>query len=356
MLTAPRRHLVVALLAMLSLTGSASSGAPGTLIVLNKAEATASLLDLQDGSQLATLPTGEGPHEVAVSADGRTAVVTNYGSRTRPGSTLTVLDIPSATVVRTLDLGADRKPHGIRFLPGDRRVVVTVEDSKAILIVDTVSGVVTGRVETGQEISHMVAVTPNGSRAFVANIGSGSVTAIDLKAGERLAQIATGDGAEGIDITPDGQQVWVTNRAADSITILDAESLEVVDTLPSAAFPIRATVTPDGSRVLVSHARSGDVAVIDRASRKEIHRIDMALSAEVTEGRLFGGRFGDSSVPIGILVHPNLRWAYVANANADVISILDLSDGSRAGYLTAGKEPDGLGYSPLSVRPPSAAP
>ncbi|TDI32608.1 MAG: redoxin domain-containing protein [Acidobacteria bacterium] len=329
----------------------ARAGAPGTLIVLNKAEGTASLIDLTSGEVVATLPTGVGPHEVAASPDGRLAVVTNYGDREQAGSSLTVLDIPAARVLRTIDLGDDHKPHGIQFLGGSTRVAVTVEDSKAVLIVDIETGRVLSRLETAQEISHMLAVTPDGRRAFVANIGSGSVTVLDLDAGKLLANIPTGEGAEGIDITPDGRQVWITNRAADTITVLDAASLAILETIPSSSFPIRARVTPDGRSVLVSHARSGDVAVFDAATRKEVRRIPMNLTAEVTEGRLFGGRFGESSVPIGILIHPNGRQAYVANANADIISIVNLDTWVTDGFLTAGKEPDGLAYSALNVKP-----
>ncbi len=323
---------------------------PGTLVVLNKAEATASLIDLPTGEVVATLPTAEGPHEVAISADGKTAVVTNYGTRENPGSSLTVLDVPAARVVRTIDLGEDRRPHGIRWLPGNREVVVTVEDSQAILTVDVATGQVTRRVETGQEVSHMVVVTPDGKKAFVANIGSGSVTAIDLKGQRRLENIPTGEGAEGIALTPDGKEVWVTNRSEDTVTVLDARTLDVIEEVPSSSFPIRAAVTPDGRHVLVSNARSGDVAVFDARRKTEVRRIPMELTAEVTEGRLFGGRFGDSSVPIGILIHPNGRRAYVANANADVISVLDLEAWTPVGYLTAGKEPDGLGYTSQRVR------
>jgi len=49
--------------------------ASGTLIVLNKAEASASLIDLASGEEILRLETGVGPHEVAVSPDGKTAVV-----------------------------------------------------------------------------------------------------------------------------------------------------------------------------------------------------------------------------------------------------------------------------------------
>ena len=41
------------------------------------------------------------------------------------------------------------------------------------------------------------------------------------------------------------------------------------------------------------------------------------------------------------------RYAFIANTNADVVTVLDLAKGAIAGRLTAGKEPDGLGYTPI---------
>ena len=324
--------------------------ASGTLIVLNKSEATASLIDLASGRTAATVPTGDGPHEVAVSPDGRLALVTNYG-RDEDGTTLTVIDVPAGRVARTIDLAPYRRPHGAAWLAGGTRVAVTAERDQALLIVDVASGRVVSKVTTGQKVSHMVAVTPSGRRAFVANIGSGTVSVIDLEAGKHVKDVPTGAGAEGIDVTPDGRHVWVTNREADTVTVIDASSLQVLKELPSKSFPIRARVTPKGRHVLVTHARSGEVAVFDARSMKEIRRIPLKLPAGATEGRLFGGSFGDSSVPIGILVHPGGEVAWVAHANADVISVLDLKTWSPAGTLAAGKEPDGLGFSPATVRP-----
>ena len=87
--TAPVTAPALAILASTALT--VGSAAAGTVIVLNKAEATASFLDEATGRVVATLPTGTGPHEVAVSPDGRTAVACNYGRRDPPGSTLTAV-------------------------------------------------------------------------------------------------------------------------------------------------------------------------------------------------------------------------------------------------------------------------
>jgi YVTN family beta-propeller protein len=229
---------------------------------------------------------------------------------------------------------------------------VTSEASKALLEVDVEEGKVARAIETGQEVSHMVAAAPGGSRAFVANIGSGSITAIDLAAGKSLGDVKTGAGAEGIDVTPDGRQVWVTNRAADTVSVVDAQTLEIVASIPVSAFPIRVKVTPDGKRALVSAARSGDLAVVSVAERKLDRRVPLPVQASADrEGRLMS-QFGDSSVPIGVLIEPDGKRAFVAHANADAISVVDLAEGKRTGSLTAGKEPDGMGWSKLDVKKP----
>jgi len=321
----------------------------GTLIVLNKSGASASLIDDVTGKVVATVETEAFPHEVAVSPDGRLAVGANYGNRDNPGATLTVIDIPAAKVVKTISLGEYRRPHGIQWLSDNKHVVVTVEANKALLKIDVAAGKVASAVETGQETSHMVVVTPDGKRAFVANIRSGSATAIDLENGKKLKDIVTGEGAEGIDVTPDGAFLWVTNRAADTVSVIDTATLEIVDTIEVKTFPIRAKVTPDGNHVLVSCARSGDIAVFDAKTRKEVRRISFETKAKSTDGRLFSDQFGESSVPIGIVIRPDGKRAYVAHANADIISVIDLTTWELEGRWTAGKEPDGMDYSKLEV-------
>ncbi len=328
----------------------ASAAEPGgTLVVLNKAEASVSLLELPSGEVRSTLAVGDGPHEAATSPDGRLVVVSNYGVRGAPGSSLSVLDLEARAVVRTIDLGEHTRPHGLQWMPDGRRVVVTTEGSRSIVVVDAVAGRIERAIATDQDISHMVALAAGGRRAFVANIGSGSVTVIDLEAGRVLRQIATGDGAEGLAVSPDGREVWITNRAGDTVTVLDAASLATLATVACPSFPIRAAFTPDGRHVLVSNANSGDVAVIDAATRTVVRRLAVDLEALETSGRLFGDRFGTSPVPVGILVHPSGTTAWVAHTNADVVAEVDLLEWRLRRLLTAGKEPDGLAWSTVAL-------
>jgi DNA-binding beta-propeller fold protein YncE len=319
----------------------------GTLIVLNKGGASASFFDVASGNELARLPTDAGPHEAAVSPDGRWLVVANYGQATG-GHTLTVIDVTSPRIERTIDLGEYRRPHGVQFVDA-RSVAVTAEAQRALLLVDVQDGKVTAALRTEQNVSHMVALAPDRKRAYVANLGSGGLTAIELGSGKLLAQVPTGRGAEGIDVTPDGREIWVSNRDADTISIVDATKLQAVAHLDAPGFPIRVRFTPDGRRALVTVARADALLVFDVASRKLERRVALPSARTETEGRLLGNLAG-STVPIGVVTDATGRLAFVAQANADQVALIDVDAGSTVATLRTGKEPDGMAWSPVVIR------
>lgn len=338
-------------IAMALLTSGADAQ---TLLVANKTDNTVDLIDVDSGESMATLPTGMAPHEIDVSTDGSLAVISNYGNREKPGSSLTIVDVPGARVLRTVDLGEHSRPHGVAWI-GENLAAVTTEGSAHLLVVDIEAGKVLNQIPTNQEISHMVATTPDGDRAFVANIGSGTVTAIDLETGTKLTDLVTGEGAEGIAITPDGSEVWITNRASDTITIIDPQSLDVLDSVGCSGFPIRVAFTPDGLKALVSVARAGEVVVFDVQDRRELMRRKLDLSTVPdASARLFGDTFGESPVPVGLVIHPTGELAWVAATQADAVVVIETDGLEVRGLLRAGKEPDGMSFSPLSVDSPAS--
>lgn len=340
------------LLLTLAVGGAAAAEpATGTLLVLNKSDDTVSFIDLATREVKATLPTGDGPHEVAVSDDGKTAVIANYGDAAKPGNSLSVIDVPAKKVLRTIDLGTYSRPHGIVWLHGDE-VAVTVEASKALLVVGVNEGKVKHAIATDQVGSHMVAISPKHRRAFTANIGSGSTTVVDLATHKRITDVATGRGAEGIAVAPDGSEVWVTNRDANTVSIVDPATLKITATLQPGETPIRVKFTPDGTRALISNAKSGDVAVFDTVTKKEVTRIPMQAAGEKLprdESRPLTSQFGAGPVPVGILMPTPLSLAFVANTNADTITVIDLNTWKIVTRLKAGREPDGLGYTPITM-------
>jgi YVTN family beta-propeller protein len=316
-----------------------TADAQGELLVLNKTDSTLSFVDPSSAAVLAVVGTGIGPHEIAVDPGGARAVVSNYGAA-RAGSSLTVVDLSKRVPVETIDLGEHRRPHGLAFRSAGR-VLVTCEESHALLEVELDTRKVLRALKTDQETAHMVVATPDGTRAFVTNIRSGTLSVFDLEKGELLKSLPTGAGSEALAITPDGAEVWVGSRNEDRVTILDAKTLQERARIPCASTPIRVQITPDGSRALVSAYKSGDIAVLDVKARKELARLSLAVEQV---GSSTGQQPKLAPSPVGILIEPSGKRAFIACTTADVIEVLDLEKPALAGLLRAGREPDGLGW------------
>lgn len=324
--------LVVALVAAAASPGRAQvAGLSGTLVVTNKTPSTASIIDVGSGTLLATLPTGQGPHEVILTSDGSTAVVTDYSGQ--PGRTLTVIDVPGMRVVRTIDLGDYRRPHGIVLLPGDSVVVVTSEQSGNVLLVNVRSGSIQKAIPTTQKGSHMVGVTADARHAFTGNIGSNTVSELDLRTGAFVRMWEVPAAPEAINVTPDGAEVWVGSNTTGTISVLRPATGEIVTAAEGFGWPYRVLFTPDRSTVLLPDLKNETLRFLDRATRRELGRIDFPGGA-----------------PQGITITPDGRYALESMSGQGRVAIIDVPARRVVGYLAAGETPDGIAYTTRVLR------
>lgn len=333
---------------LLSALFLANGTAAATLLVANKSEATVSLFDLPGAELRATLPTGAGPHEVAVSPDGRRAVVTDYGTREAPGSSLTVIDVTGARVAGTVTLAEGARPHGVEWLD-NRRAVVTAEGITSLLVVDVDALAVSQAIAVDQPVGHMVAASAALGRAFVANIGSGTVSVIDLVGGQKVEDLVAGEGSEGIALAGGGRQVWATNRAAGTVSVFDSGEFEKLADIPLPGFPIRAEADDRRGRVYVSLPEADALAVIDRESRAELKRLRFDVPPDRSRRTLFGDMLPDSSIPVGVLLSGDGETLFVAHTNSHVVTVYDAQSLEHRTTIPTGLEPDGMGWSPLNV-------
>jgi DNA-binding beta-propeller fold protein YncE len=308
------------------------AGLSGTLVVTNKTPSTATIVDVASGRILATLPTGPGPHEVALSSDGRTAVVTDYSGPPGTRKTLTVLDVPGLRVVRTIDLGSYTAPHGIVFLPGDSLVAVSSEASRNVVVVHVGEGVVRRAIGTRAGGSHMVAVTRDGGTAWTGDMQAHTVTRLDLGAGTWVASFPVPETPEAINVTPDGREVWVGSNATGRVSVVDPASGRVTTAAEGVSWPYRILFTPDATTVVIPDMGNEEVRFLDRATRRELSRISLPGAG-----------------PQGITVTPDGRYAFLSLSREARVAILDLVTRRVVGHLTAGETPDGIAYTTMVV-------
>ena len=168
------------------------------LLVLDKEDNRLSIIDPDTAKTVARLPTGEGPHEIVASDDGKLAFVANYGART-PGNTLSVMDLGAQKELRRVDLGALRRPHGITFADG--KVWFTAEQNRLIARYDPASNQIDWLLGIGENGTHMLVFSKDLSQLFTSNIGSDSITLLRRGADPARAWMAThivvGKGPEG---------------------------------------------------------------------------------------------------------------------------------------------------------------
>ncbi|HZS71660.1 MAG TPA: YncE family protein [Candidatus Acidoferrum sp.] len=328
-----RRNLSHRIILGAFLTGYAASVFAQTskpvLLVLNKADSNLAIVDPETGKIAAKVPTGEQPHEVAVSADGKLAFVTNYGPR-GDGNTISVIDLAARRELHRVDISPLRGPHGVASADG--KAYFTAEVSKVIARYDPAENKLDWLMGTGQNVTHMVVLTRDLSIIFAINIGSNSVSAIEksnARGGWNATVIPVGQGPEGSSLSPDGRELWVANSGDGTVSIIDVSTKKVSDTIAiHTQHSNRLKFTPDGSRVLISDIGDGSVVVVDAKSRALIKRLPLGKSCE------------------GILIAPDGSKAYVAVSGDNHVAVLDLKTLAPIGKLETGNDPDGMAWAP----------
>lgn len=298
------------------------------LVVVNKPVSTVTIVNATSAQVIATLPTGANPHETAASPDGHWAVTTDYGAQV-PGSTLTVVDVRTSKVNKTIDLGFTR-PHGITFLADNRTVAVTSETAGVVLLVDIVDGAVKSNHATDQRASHMLALTRDGKTAYTANIASGSISKVDLAGGTPARTLPVGTQTEAIGLTPDNREAWIGSNNTGKVYVVNVVDWKVVDSLQTSGFPYRIAFSPDGATALITNPMSDEVHFYDARSRIRKGTVQAHAST------------GAQGQPLGAVFSADGQTAWVSLAESGEIVALDVNTRAVKHYLPAGDGPDGI--------------
>jgi len=310
--------------------GEASSAPTGTLFVANKFGNTLSQIDLASGEELRRVDACSNPHELAISPDGAHVALACYG-----GTSVDIFRTDDLSRVKSIDLGENARPHGIVWHDnGD--LYATAEGRKTVAWIRRPLGETQViQSSTGKDGSHMLAVSPDGRIAWTTDLGSKTVTRVDLITRRAPLSVEVGIEPEGIALTADGETLWVSARGSDKAFALDPQSMDIRSEVATGAFPLRLAIRPQGDFAVTSDLRDGALTVIDLASAKAIRSIAVSSAAEAQE------RF-----QITILWSDDGSRIYVAETASDTVAEVDYLTGRVLRRLAAGDGGDGLAIVP----------
>lgn len=358
-------RLSAAIAAILLASAAHAQTPASTLLVLSKSDHTVAIVDPATLQVLARVPSGPDPHEIIASDDGKLAYISNYGGSDSDLHTISVVDLVAQKALPPIDLGALRSAHGLDFAGG--KLYFTAETNKVIGRYDPASQHVDWILGTGQDRTHMIAVSKNLDQIITSNVSSGTISIIEhvaQRAGGfppppggpaglppgggpppsgpppgsprltwEVTNVPAGNGTEGFDVSPDGKQIWAANARDGTVTIIDVASKKATQTI---SIPVkganRLKFTPDGTRVLISGLGAGpnaggiSLVVMDASSRKEVKQLSLGGGAA------------------GILITPDGSRAFVAVSTNDRVAVVDLKTLEVVGQISPGKQPDGLAW------------
>ena len=301
------------------------------LLVANQGDHTLLVIDTSSRKTLATVGVDINGHEVIASPDGKYAYVPIYGNSGvgKPGtdgSTVQVIDIAGGRAIHIIDLGKPVRPHCAKFGP-DGKLYVSAELSTSIDVIDPGTRKVVAELPTGQVDSHMFVLTPDGSRAYTANVFAGSVSVLDVHKHSLLATIPVAGEVQRISISPDGHTVYTHDQKKPRIALIDTSKNAIAKWWDVPAEVYSSAPTPDG-HWLVANAPSGKLFVIDTSSGQVAHSYEIPASSGET------------------IVSPDGALAYISCPQAGTIEILNLKTWQLEQPIHLTKGVDGLAFAP----------
>lgn len=301
------------------------------LLVANKGDRTLSLIDPDTGDQVAGVPeSGVTGHEVIASPDGKLAFVPIYGNSGvgmpgTDGSAIDVIDLAQHKVIRTIDFGHGARPHCPVFGPKDGLLYVTTELDKSVAVIDPKTLKVVGSVPTGQAESHMLAISPDGQRAYTANVGPGTVSVLDLEARKTIAVIPVAQHVQRISISPDGRWAFTSDTEKHRLAVIDTKTNKVDRWIELPGEGYGSAPTADGKWLLVALPSASAVAAIDMATMRVAKTIKVPPS------------------PQEVLIRPDGQVAYVSCSASHQVAAIQIGDWGMK-MIEAGKGADGLAW------------
>lgn len=245
-----RRGLLA--LPLLGIAWRALAAPAGMAIVVNSGDATLSLLDVAQGTEIRRVPVLREPHHVALVPGGRELLVGDAG-----GNELLFLDPATAEIRRRMPM-AD--PYQLGFSPNGRWLVVTGLARNQVDVYEAASMTLAKRFPIGKMPSHL-AYSPDSSVTYVTLQGTNRVAAFDLVRMAPLWSVEVGAAPAGI-IWHQGK-LLVANMGSDHFAVMDPTDGRVEARVRTGRGCHQIFPSPDGRVLWVNNRVDGTTVMVD---------------------------------------------------------------------------------------------
>jgi len=195
-------------------------------------------------------------HHVAISPDGKFAVVSNPSE-----GTISAIDLGTYEIAATIATG--ELPNFVVFSPTTGRAYVSNGGENTISEIDTTTWKIIRKFTTGEGPGHL-AMSKDGQKIYAANGSDGTVSEINIKDGVGTRTFEIGDMLHGIDISSDAKTLFVSALEQDSLVAVDLKTQQKRNV--GVTTPYHLAAVGSTGKLYVSSVDKPEIKVIDQTS------------------------------------------------------------------------------------------
>lgn len=188
------------------------------------------LINLRDFKVTRTIPVGRMPHNLVFSKHGHLAYVSVQGA-----DKIAVVDIRAGKVLRDIPLPGMTGPHNLALSPDGRTLWVrnhpAPHQDGTVAVVDLATGRVKRYIRVGLFHGGMD-VLADGKLAFTTDIGGDTVDAISTRSLKVVRRIDVGAGPHGVRSSDNGRYVYSATTRGNQLAVIDTRTLKVLRRIP----------------------------------------------------------------------------------------------------------------------------
>ena len=263
----------------------------------------------------APIPVGQQPWAIAITPSGKTAYVANYGSDT-------VTPINTSTRRAGTPIPVGKQPRAIAITPNGKTAYVLDWGGAAVTPISTATNRAGPAIPVGS-YPFAIAIAPDGRTAYVANYGSNTVTPISIATGRAGPAVPAGQAPNSLAVTPGGAKVFVTGGDSDTVTPITAATGRAGRGIPVGYSPAAVAISPSGGTAYVVNTISGTLTPVSTATGVAGHPI----------------RTGIYTYPTAIELAPSGATAVVIGTYAGRATLVNTRTGKVTARITVGLYP-----------------
>jgi len=297
-----------------------------------------------NGKVTLTLPSGftyadgaSGPREFTTGTDG-TATVSGVKGHTVPNvySLIATSGSQSATApvtITALELIANilvgNSPFGVAVAPDGTRAYVCNYGSRTVSVIDTATNQVLTNIPHSLEATEpprYIAVRPDGIRAYVCCMGLYGISIINTQTNQLLGGITSLYNGEGVAFSPDSTRAYATNGVR--LFVINTANDGVVTSFAMGSGASDVVVNPGGTRLYVSEFYNDKVAVVDTTTNQVL------------------GRISAGARPHDLVISPDGLRVYVAITGENALTVINTQTDQILEKIPVRAKPGGIAISP----------